>query len=586
MKSPPGTPRRGPRRVRAPALSNLLGVAVVVTVLYFARPFFIPIVLATLLAFILAPLVAAAERLRIGRVAAVLMVVVGATLAVLATAWLLGSQMMSLAEDLPLHRAEIEAKLSGVRGIGSDGLGRFFALLRDLDAGHAVTAATAPVALAPAAPIGELPRLTDFVPAALDNVATAFLVLLLVVFMLLRREDLRNRAIGLLGRGRIIGTTRATVMTAQRISRFLLAQLAVNVGLGVTFGLGLALLGVPYPIVWGFTAMVLRFIPYIGIIVAAAAPILIVVATSPGWGLPIAVAAFILVVELVTGNVIEPIVFSRRTGVSPFALLVAAVFWTWLWGLPGLLLSTPITVCLVVLGQHARPLRFLWVLLGDEAVLVPPAAFYQRLLAGDEVEALAVATAHAELHGPTKAFDEVLVPALRRARRDHDRGVVDAAHEALVEGATARVVDRLAPPPVADAVPALAPGGRVVLCPAHRKADELACTMLARAMPGVRCELVSSRDLASDIVKRIAADPPELVVIAVVPPGGLVQAASLCRRLRSAAPGVRIVVAHMRQSPDYDGLLVRLRKSGASYLATSLVQTVSQATSLIAPSPP
>ena len=515
-----------------------------VLLLYFAKPFIVPLVVAALVTFILSPLVDFAQRLRLGRVPAVLLVVLLSLLAATCITYVLGNELVRLAVELPTHRAEIEAKLSGLRGIGSGGLTGLFDMVRDLGGspppGTTVTLATGG---------GAIERVLGVMGELVVVLASCFVVLLLVIFMLTKREDLRNRALGLLGYGHLTGATRATVEGARRLSRLLLAQLSVNLGLGAVFGLGLAILGVPYWFVWGFAAAVLRFIPYVGVLIAAAAPALLAVATSPGWALPAGVVGLMVVLEIMTANVIEPLLFSRHTGVSPLALLVAAAFWTWLWGPVGLVLSTPLTLCLVVLGQHAPRFGFLAMLLGDLPALPAHASSYQRLLAVDEREAQARAAAHAREHGNAAVFDDVLLPALKHVRRDREREWVEAKDEAFVFDATARALLTVAEVPSvglptraglgeSDAVPRVLPLGLAL--PAHHRSEEVALAMIARlCAPNVaRVEVCSSRAMPAGIDAQITRERPALLVIGVLPPGGLAPALFLCGRIAHAFPAV------------------------------------------------
>ena len=567
----------GPR-LKSGRLPMLVTLALSVAVIYFAKPLLVPLVLASLFAFILSPPIVALQRRGVPRAVAVLGVVLIALLAGAAVAYVLGTQLVDLVLDLPTHKAEIQAKLEGLRGVGGGaGVSGIVDMLRDLVASpHA----TNDVTMVVAAPAGSsFSELGDLLFGVFGELAAAFFVLLLVVFMLLRREDLRNRVIGLLGYSRLTGATRATVDAAGRVSKLLLAQLVVNGVFGALFGVGLSLLGVPYAFLWGFGATLLRFIPYAGILIAAAPPVVLAIAIAPGWGLPLGVLGLVLGLDLVTGSVVEPILFSRKTGVSPLALLVAAAFWTWLWGPIGLLLATPITVCLVVIGQHAPRLRFFAVLLGDEPALAPHATFYQRLLASDEREAQAVAREQRASAGDAATYDDVLLPVLRRVRRDRAREGLDGHDESFVLDAIGRTVESFAPDgEVACRV-------AVIGCPAHHRSDELALAMLARlcAPVGTCLEVVSSKTLASEIEARVERERPALVVIAVVPPGGLTQALYLCRTLRRRFPELPLVVGYYGATRDYDRLLQRFRKAGASYLTTSVAQSASRLATLLPP---
>jgi predicted PurR-regulated permease PerM len=405
-------------------LPNFIMVGVVVTILSFGKPVIVPLVFAALFAFILSPLVELVQRIGIGRVPAVLLVILAALAFSATMAYVLADQLFSLAVELPTHRAEIQAKLDGLRGMGSGGLTRLIDMVKDLTS----EPGTGIVVTAPAESVAD--DMLDLAGGIVARVASAFVVMLLVIFMLIRREDVRNRALGLLGHGRLTGATRATVEAVRGMGRLLLMQLAVNNTFGATFGLGLAIIGVPYAFLWGTGLAVLRFIPYVGVLIAAGGPALLAIATTPGWGAPVAVLVMVIVLEITIANVIEPLLFSHHTGVSPLALLVAALFWTWLWGPLGLVLSTPLTLCLVVLGQNAPRFRFLATLLGDRPVLSAHDRYYQRLLAVDEREAFAVASEHVSEHGPAATFDDVLLPALRHLRSDRERETVAAEEEA------------------------------------------------------------------------------------------------------------------------------------------------------------
>jgi len=565
-------------------LPQVLVVAAVVVLLYFAKPFVVPLVVAALVTFILSPVVDLVQRLRLGRVPAVLLVVLSSVVVGGVIMYVLGNELMRLAVELPTHRAEIEAKLSGLRGMGSGGLSRLFDMVHDLGGGAAPGAT---VTLADGA--SEMDRVMAVLDQLVVILASAFVVLLLVIFMLSRREDLRNRALGLLGYGQLTRSTRATVEGARRLSRLLLAQLLVNLGLGAVFGLGLAVIGVPYWFVWGFAAAVLRFIPYVGVLIAAAGPALLAIATSPGWAMPAGVVGLIVVIEIVTANVIEPLLFSRHTGVSPLALLVAAAFWTWIWGPVGLVLSTPLTLCLVVLGQHAPRFEFLAMLLGDLPALPAHASFYQRLLAVDEREAQSVASTHAKEHGRAATFDEVLLVALKWVRRDRERDGVDAKDEAFVFDATERAVATFEDPAPAHGTMSLERHALplVMALPAHHRSEEIALAMVGRLCAAniATVEVVPSRALPADTEAQITRDAPQLLLIGVLPPGGLTQAVYLCGRLARAFPNVPIVVAYLRQPKDFDALLIRLKKAGASYVTTSVSQTASRLEALLRPLP-
>lgn len=565
----------------------ILGLVLTVAVLYFAKPVIVPLALAVLITFILAPLVAAVQRRGVPRVPATLCVVLLAFVLAGLIGWGVGAQVSKLASDLPKHTKEIRAKINRLR-TSRGPISKLSKMFTDVGQAPGVATSQPVVLLHPkprAAVVAEAPmdsstalqQLTGVAGVIFEPVATAALVLVLVIFMLIRREDLRNRVVGLLGPARLTGTTRVTVEAGRRLSKFLLAQLCVNASFGLLVGLGLLVIGVPYWFLWGFMAAVLRFIPYVGTWVAALLPITLSFAISPGWTKPIEVFAFYFCLDLVTANVVEPLLFGHSTGVSPVALIIAAAFWTWIWGPIGLMLSTPLTVCLVVLGHNAPRLRALAMLLGDQPALEPHMNYYQRLLAGDEREAAQVLTTHANDNADA-SFDEMMIPALWRMRRDRARGDLETDDERFFLDTTASLLTTREVPFVANAAAPL-----VLACPAHHRAEESVVRMLRLAMQSLplRFESVSTQMLAVDIERQVETQHPAVVVIAVLPPGGLVQARYLCRRLRARFDDLKIIVAYFGRPRDFDRLLVRLRKSGASYVTTSVLQTRSQIAALI-----
>jgi len=559
-------------------LRLLTALVLIVGIIYLGKAVLVPLALAVLLTFILTPPVTAFQRRGLRRVPAVL-AVVGVTLLVAAgVGWGVGTQVARLASDLPTHRDEIQAKLAHLQGSGT---GRMSRLLDTFRGPPKVSEGTGKqqkdiVVVRQEEPTS-FETMAGVASAVLEPAADAGLVLILVVFMLVRREDLRNRFIGLLGHGRLTGTTRVLVETAQRLSRFLLMQLSVNAGFGIVLGVILLLIGVPYWFLWGFLAMVLRFVPYLGTWLAAALPTVLSFAISPGLGQPLLVLASFILLDLVTANAVEPLLFGHSTGVSPLALLVAAIFWTWVWGPIGLVLSTPMTVCLVVLGQHVPRFRFLSLLLGDQPALAPHASFYQRLLAGDVEEAAAVARAFAKSDGLELVPDEVIIPALRLARRDRERAGLTAQDETFILESTEQVLANLyATADTTDESPL--PTTILLGCPSHHRAEELTVQMMEMVLRGTGCrvESVTTRILPVELEARIEREKIALLFISVIPPGGLPQCRYLCRRLRRRFPDLPIVVGYFGKAREFDKLLVQLRAAGASYVNTSIGQTRGQ----------
>jgi predicted PurR-regulated permease PerM len=592
-------------------LFTLEGLVLIVAVLYFAKPIILPLALAILLTFVLSPIVVAAQRRGLGRVPAVL-AVVGLTFVVLGTiGWGAGLQVQRLIHDLPGHKKEIKEKIDSLRGSGDGAISKLIQMFEEI--GNSEPDQTAevnkpneanndrPVILAQTEKASAVERLFKIVEPVLEPLTITGLVIILVVFMLIKREDLRNRVIGLLGHGHLTGTTRVLVDAAERLSSFLLSQLLVNAGFGIVFGISLFVLEVPYAFLWGFLTALLRFVPYIGSWIALAFPLLLSFAISPSWLQPVLVLVLFAVFDVVTANVIEPLVFGHSTGVAPIALLIAAAFWSWLWGPIGLVLSTPLTVCLVVLGQHIPRFKFLTLLLGDQPALTPHASYYQRLLARDRAEAGEVVFRYVQSHGVEKVFDDVFLPALVLTRRDRKLEGLTAEEEEFIYQSTREILDELPKKIRAasrdtkadtellsqpEALPALlasdgsgiAASTLVLGCPAHHEAEELSLRMLdllEQADHG-RVEVLSTKALPTEVEARIDAETPALVFIAVLPPGGLVQASYLCKRLRNRFAELPIVVGYWGETRDFDKLLVRLRSAGAGYLTTSLLQSRSQ----------
>jgi predicted PurR-regulated permease PerM len=604
-RRPTSRPARQPRRSNP--VATLFGVVLVVAAVSLAKPVLVPLSLAVLFSFILNPLVILVQRFVPRRVPAVMVVVLLALVTAAGVGWTVAVQVSKLADELPKHRDQIQAKIQDLQSHGGV-VSRVYQFVQHVGDKPTVQPTTAPArhpapragdradvvatlretvppatqpvvtSSEPHSPVGNL---IDYATAALQQVADAGLVLILVIYFLIRREDTRNRLIGLLGHTRLAGTTRVTVETAQRLSKLLLVQLCVNASFGLIFGLLLLVIGVPYAFLWGFLTAVLRFIPYVGTWIAAAGPILLSFATREGWGQPIGVFVTFLALDTVTANAIEPLLFGHSAGVSPVALLVAAVFWTWIWGPVGLVLSTPITICLVVMGQHVPRLRVLWLLLGDRPPLPPAVAFYQRLLAGDRAEAGDVVTEQVAAKGLDPTYDEVLLPALRMARRERMFRGLTPADETFILDAAGQIIDGLGPAAPSDADPARRP--RVLAIPAHHRVEELTLQMLAQTLRAAGCdvELVTTRALPVDIERIIERDRPDLVFVAVMPPGGLIQARYLCRRLGKRFAGAKIIVGYWGKARDFDRLLVRLRSAGASYVTTSIGQTRTQVLALL-----
>jgi predicted PurR-regulated permease PerM len=451
------------------AVSLAIFAVIIVTVLYMGREVFVPVALAILLSFVLAPPVTLLQRMRVPRAIAAIGAVLFAFAIIFALGSLIATQLSRLAGDLPRYQTTIESKIQSVRGItgGSSTLERAAGMLQDLSkeldkpkpgsAGDAPSPVlVSPLGSKSVTPVPVEVRQPD--PSALENLrsliaplvsplATTGIIVIFVVFILLQREDLRNRLIRLAGSHDLQRTTAALDDAAGRLSRLFLNQLLVNTGFGILIGTGLWLIGIPSAVLWGILAAVLRFVPYIGSIIAAAFPLALAVAVDPGWSMLMWTAVLFFAIEPIVGQVIEPLLYGRSTGLSPVAVVVSATFWTALWGPIGLILATPLTVCLVVLGRHVERLAFLDVMFGDRPALSPPEIFYQRMLVGDPTEAAEKAEEFLKERSLSSYYDDVALRGLQLAQSDLDRDALDQARLVKIRDTVFEFVNDLSDQP-------------------------------------------------------------------------------------------------------------------------------------------
>ena len=446
------------------AVATAILACIIVATLYFGREIFVPIALAILLSFVLAPLVGLLQHLRVPRGAAVVSVVVAAFALIFGMGSLLATQLTQLAGDLPRYQSTISEKIQSIRETtaGRGTLERASGMLKDLgkeldkpnDTGSRSSSGSilAPKTATPLSPLqvevrqpdpGALESLRTLISPLLHPLATTGIIIIFVIFILLQREDLRNRLIRLAGSHDLQRTTAALDDAAGRLSRLFLIQLLVNGAFGVVIGIGLWLIGIPSPILSGILAAVLRFVPYIGAVIAAAFPLALAVAVDPGWSMLLWTAALFLVVEPLVGHVIEPMVYGHSTGLSPVAIVASATFWTALWGPIGLVLATPLTVCLVVLGRHVERLEFLDIMFGDRPPLSPPEIFYQRMLAGDPTEAAEKAEEFLKERSLSSYYDEVALKGLQLAQADTERGALNPERLTKIRDAVAEFANDL-----------------------------------------------------------------------------------------------------------------------------------------------
>jgi len=539
--------------------SSLPGLLVAAAVLYLARDVLIPLALAILLSFLLAPVVRRLEQWRLGRVLATLAAVAIAFSAIAGIGWVATQQALSLAAKLPEYRENISKKVRAVRAPQEGTLGKAAEAIKDLESEAAPAAAPLPVTETPPSAFAAL---AEWVGPFVKPVGTALAVVVFTILMLLNRENMRERLIGLIGARRINVTTQALGEASDRVSRYLYMQLVVNACFGIPFGIALSFIGIPNAMLWGLLATLLRFVPYAGVWIAVALPTILAFAIFDGWSAVAWTLGVFLVLELILVNVIEPWLYGRSAGLSAIAIIAAAMFWTWLWGPVGLLLAVPLTVCIAVMGRYIPEMGWLNVLLGVEPVLTPEARFYQRLIALDQEEAATLAEDYAQEHGVGALYDAILIPALSLAESDRHQGALDPARERFVFETTRQIIGQIETEKAGQSA-----SPHVCIIPAHDEADELAGAMLARLLPG--SQLFSSESLAAETLERVGEGPCSVICICAVPPHAASHAAYLARRLKQRFPKVRIVVA-LCTSEGIDKVKQRLLGAGVDEVATRL----------------
>jgi predicted PurR-regulated permease PerM len=581
---------------RSGATLTYLALAILTVVaLYFGKPILMPIALATLLAFLLGPLVNGLTRLGIRQTIAVIVVVVFMFSVLGGMVWGFGRQMTSLVAQLPDYKQNIREKIDDLRSAGS---GTTFKRVRqawgelkgelkkssDSETNAVVEANTegetnAPVEVKPVPVVvhGQTESTVWQIPTALgplvEVLATAGLVVVLVIFMLLRKRELRNRIIVLFGYNSMPTTTRALDEAAERISRYLLMQSIINGSYGLAVGVALYFLGLPYALMWGFLAALLRFIPYIGPWLGAAMPILLSLAVFPGWLHPFLVLGMILVFELISNMIMEPVLYGQTVGVSEVALITAVAFWTWIWGPIGLALATPLTVCLVVLGKYVPGLSFLPLLMGDEPVMNERRLFYQRLIAMDDAEAGEIVAAYSKNHELIEVYDQLLLPALISARRDSLAEKLTAEHLDYMLGLLGQMITQLANSARGGPVADYADDAQEIFgIPVEDTIDELAMSMLANVLPRTAVlKSISAEALSGEVVDQLQDRHPAVACIGAVSPGGAHESRYLLKRLQALEEGVPIVLARWGAKNEKK-LRELANESGLHAIATTLIE--------------
>ena len=545
-------------------LETAVGAVLVTAILYVGRDVFVPLAVAILLTFVLAPLVIRLVRLRVPRMLSVLLVTLLAFALLGAFAVVVGSQLTGLLQELPAYQANIEAKLVGAREAtpGGSALDRTWTMLQELRAElepvPAAEASDVPLVQLRPAPSSALDVLAEIATPLLGPIGKAGIVIVLVFFFLLEREDLRNRLIRLLGSNLHL-TTEMLDEAGRRVSRYLLMQLVVNVTYGVPLGVGLYAIGIPNAALWAALAVILRFIPYVGPVFSAVFPLLLAIAVDPGWTTFVLTAALILGLELVSNNFVEPRLYGASTSVSTVAIILAAIFWTTLWGPIGLLVATPLTVCLAVLGRYFPDLRFLDVLLGSAPALSLPERFYQRLLAGDVDENVRIARARLEHCTLTEFYDDVALPALALAAEANLNRAFSSDTRFRVTRSVLRVVAELADhdereqdvPSVGSArQPTRLLAHRSVLCAAGRSGlDHAVVAMLAQLLErnGLAARPVPAEALTRNGLSGADLGSFDAVCVSYLEAPSPVVARQTRQRIGRLAQDKPVVVGHWRR---------------------------------------
>jgi predicted PurR-regulated permease PerM len=586
---------------KLPSLGALGNVVLIIASLYWAQTILIPIALSIMLTFLLSPVAGALERVGLKRLPSVLLIVV-LTFSLLATiGWVVSIEFTSLGNELPKYTGNIRQKIADVRGAGKGGalenvqkaIDQFKEEIQKKQEPSEKLSKDKEV---PSPVVVEAKESSRFWPvplastAMLEPLAAVGLVIVLVIFMLIQREELRNRLIRLVGYGRLTVTTRALEEAGQRISHYLLMQTVINSSFGVAVGFVLYLIGVPYAVLWGFFATVLRFIPYVGPFAAAIMPSALSLAVFEGWLWPIVVVGIFVALELICNMVLEPLLYAESAGVSAVGLLVAVAFWTWLWGPVGLVLATPLTVCVVVLCKYVPRMDFIGVMISGQPAMESNISYYQRLLAMDQAEAAEIVEEHLKTHPQEQLFDEVLIPALNYTRRDRELGRLTEDGEQFVFRATREILEDLnsmkpessseasdssQPATIVENSPVILPKVPVLGCPAQDEADELALLMFRQLLDSTRyeVEIMSDAMLTAEVVARIGEKSPAMICIAALPPGGLAQTRYLCKRLRARFPNVKIAVGRWGMgSEDSNSILL----AGADRVGTTMIETREQ----------
>lgn len=559
--------------------------------LFLGKALLIPLAFSLTLCFLVLPLLRPLERHRVPRSAAVAIVAVVTCVSLALGAWFLSRQTVQLSQTLQDHRETLRSRVAALHSPAEDSIERALNTLTEVsaDLSHGPSSQPVPVRLVPGD--SRLQFAYSVAGVLLKPLAEIGIVIIFAMYMLMRREELRHRLLMIAGTGQLGVMTRALDEAAHRISKYLLMQLAVNACYGVLFGAGMYLIHVPNAILWGVIAGVLRIVPYVGTAMGMVLPLLASVAVSPNWWHPLLVLAWFVFLEVTSSYFLEPSIFSSRTGISSLALLVSAIFWTMLWGWPGLALATPMTVCVVVVAQYVPQLSFLHSLLGTDAQLSPAAHFYERLLATDHAEAFAIAERFLRDKPLLELYDAVLIRALTLAKGDRHRGMLDEARFRFLLLSVGEFIALLADVPQTTTElpaytnglprreamrPATAKEIAVVCISAAEAPDQLTTQMMTHVLEhsGFQTLTLTTDGLSSEILSALAAEKDTIVVISALPPFGFAQARSICHRVREHLQENRIAVALWSSAEDHEDTASRFGPGRPNAIVATLAQTV------------
>ncbi|HTC91277.1 MAG TPA: AI-2E family transporter [Bryobacteraceae bacterium] len=576
-------------------------LAGVVAVLYFARDILIPLALAVTLTLILSPAVGWLQKMHIRRVPGTLLVMLVMVSTASGIGYVILNQLVQVVSELPAYRENIQNKIAAVRAPNKGALGKAARSVQELGkelASPQENPAQQPVVrprsgrpIAPTNPLAvqvvpppenELVYLRDVTKPFLGPIAKLGIVLVFTLFLLVEESDLRNRIFRLAGLSRLNLMTQAVADGTRRISRYLMLQFLVNTAFGLLCGLGLYFMGVPYAALWGTVAALLRIVPYVGSVVAGLLPLLLSLAVFDGWRQPLMVFALFATLELVTGNLLEPWLYGAHTGISSLALLVTTMFWAALWGPAGLILSTPLTVCVVVLGRHVPQLSFLHILLGDQPVLAPDAHLYQRLLAMDDMEARTVAQQYRNENSLAQLYDTVILPALTMAEQDRHKGALDPEREEFlfltVREMIADFCENGSPSDShqPDMNNRASMPERILCLPAADEADEIASSMLAQLLEQAGCATISFPIGLSPLSMLGPMEPTaqDVFCISAIQPFAFSHARTLSRELKSKFPRTKILIGVWGFNGETERALVRFQPSPPDKFVSSLAEAL------------